>query len=72
MRLKKTYSREKIRGWRHGRHELWLGTLLSCPYAKPGAPSHKYTAWVSGWAIGRGFPQYTEIRPKRTRDGQGT
>lgn len=60
--LERTYSREKIRGWRHGRREVELDRLLPSPYAQwqKIGELRKYSAWVSGWALGRGLAQYVD------------
>ncbi len=52
-----TINHAKARGYRQGRRErLGLSPMLPCPYPQwPVRYLRRYSAWVSGWALGRGF-----------------
>lgn len=44
----RTYGREMIRGFRHGKRELALGRIVPFPRAALQNPL-RYRAWVHGW-----------------------
>ena len=52
----RTYGREKIRGYLQGVKELHGQKTRAAPYAQwPMRNLRRYTAWVHGWFLGRGY-----------------